>query len=81
MSCEIPDHPPVPGILADMCAERAWDDDVDDKSRRLLEWAADTIRSLVINRSMAINRAEHLEAEVETYVAMIYGPGKGKGAK
>ena len=80
MACDIPDHPPAPGVLADLCAERAWDDDADDASRRLLEWAADTIRSLVICRMHAVNRAEHLEAEVQTFAALLYGPQKGGAA-
>jgi hypothetical protein len=37
---------PAPLVVAQRCAERAWDDDTDDTSRRLLEQAADTIRLL-----------------------------------
>lgn len=39
----------LPGavILANRCESRAWDDDVDDASRLLLEQAADCIRSLM----------------------------------
>lgn len=37
---------PAPLVVAQRCSERAWDDDTDDISRRLLEQAADTIRIL-----------------------------------
>lgn len=60
-----------------MCARRAWDEDVDDKSRQLLEWAADTIRALLIANGRYANRAEHLEAEAATYAALLYGPKGG----
>lgn len=60
-----------------MLARRAWDDDVNDNDRLLLEWAADTIRALLVANGRYANRAEHLEAEVQTYVAILYGPQKG----
>lgn len=63
-----------------MCARRAWDDNVDDKSRQLLEWAADTIRALLIANGRYANRAEHLEAEAATYAALLYGPNQKGGA-
>jgi hypothetical protein len=37
---------PPPSIVADLCAQRAWDDEVDDDTRLRLEFAADTIRHL-----------------------------------
>jgi hypothetical protein len=39
----------LPGavMLANRCESRAWDDDVDDASRLLLEQAADMIRGLM----------------------------------
>ena len=80
MDCDAPPPAPAAGILADLCARRAWDDDVDDKSRLLLEWAADTIRALLIANGRFANRAEHLEAEVQTYAALLYGPNQKGGA-
>lgn len=77
MSCETPEPAPPTGVLADLCARRCWDDDTDDASRQLLEWAADRLRHENVERVRAINRAEHLEAEVATYVAILYGPQKG----
>lgn len=37
---------PAPLVVAQRCSERAWDDDTDDRSRKLLEQASDTIRLL-----------------------------------
>ena len=48
-------------MVADMCATKAWDDDIDDDSRLLHEMAADTIRSLMLrcNRlALHLERAE-----------------------
>lgn len=80
MDCDAPPPAPAAGVLADMCARRSWDDDVDDKSRQLLEWAADTIRALLIANGRYANRAEHLEAEAATYAALLYGPNQKGGA-
>lgn len=63
MRTDVPPPPPSPGVLATLCARRAWDDDVDDESRQLLEWAADTIRLCVSKSHQAASRAEKLEAE------------------
>lgn len=71
---------PAAGILADMCAVAAWDDDVDDHARKLLEWSADTIRALLIANGRYVNRCEHLEAEAATYAALLYGPNQKGGA-
>lgn len=62
-----------------MCARRAWDDDVDDKSRQLLEWAADVIRLCVSKSHRSASRAEKLEAERDhllEYVAALTGAKK-----
>jgi len=47
--------------LATYCEARAWDDDVDDASRLLLEQAADMIRSLMarcVSLAAATERSE-----------------------
>jgi hypothetical protein len=49
---------PPPSTVADMCAIRSWDDDVDDDSRLLHEMAADTIRALM---KRCTRLAVHLE--------------------
>ena len=76
---ETPPPPPSPGVLANMCARRAWDDDVDDKSRQLLEWAPQVIRACVAEKHIAMSRAEKLEAERDhllEYVAALTGAKK-----
>lgn len=53
---------PAPTIVADPCAQRAWDDAVDDDTRLRLEFAADTIR-LLMRRCIVLSQAiERIEA-------------------
>jgi hypothetical protein len=62
-----------------MCARHAWSNDIDDKSRQLLEWAADTIRLCVSKSHRSASRAEKLEAERDhllEYVAALTGAKK-----
>ena len=76
---ETPPPPPSPGVLASMCARHAWSNDIDDRSRLLLEWAADTIRLCVSNSHKSASRAEKLEAERDhllEYVAALTGAKK-----
>ena len=80
MSTDAPPPPPAAGVLADMCARRSWDNDTDDASRQLLEWAADTIRAILVANGRYANRIEHVEAEAATYAALLYGPQKGGAA-
>ena len=80
MECDEPLPAPAGGVLADLCATRAWDDAVHDYDRQLLEWAADTIRALIVANGRYVNRAEHLEAEAATYAALLYGPNQKGGA-
>jgi len=61
MSCENPYELPPPSIVADLCAERAWDDEIDDDTRLRLEFAADTIRHLMqrlVRQALHLERAE-----------------------
>lgn len=71
---------PPAGILADSLARRAWDDDLSDNDRILIEQAADTIRALLVANGRYANRAEHLEAECATYAALLYGGNQKGGA-
>jgi hypothetical protein len=80
MSPESANHRPAPSILADMCAVAAWDDQIDDYARKLLDMAADTIRGLIVANGRYANRAEHYEAEAATYAALLYGPNQKGGA-
>ena len=53
---------PAPSIVADLCAQRAWDDAVDDDTRVRLEFASDTIRLLMRRCVHLAQRNERLEA-------------------
>ena len=65
MDCDAPPPAPAPGVLADMLARRAWDDDIGDNDRLLMEWSADTIRSQGGENVRLVHRNEQLEAELE----------------
>jgi len=61
MSCENPYELPPPSIVADLCAQRAWDDEIDDDTRLRLEFASDTIRHLMqrlVRQALHLERAE-----------------------
>lgn len=52
---------PPPYVVADLCAQAAWRDEVDDDTRLRLEFAADTIRALMrrcVRLSQTLERAE-----------------------
>jgi hypothetical protein len=55
---------PAPSVVADLCAQRAWDDEVDDDTRLRLEFAADTIRLLMKRCVELAGLFERLEAEL-----------------
>ena len=80
MATENPGAAPAPTVLADMCAMQAWKDSIDDDSRLLLEWAADTIRAVTRETVRHAVRAEVAEAEAEMYRRIAYGPQKGGAA-
>lgn len=65
--------PPSPGVLANLCARRAWDNDVDDNSRELLWAAADCIRACVAAKHRESSKSEKLEAELERTLAYLNG--------
>lgn len=50
---------PAPRMLAEACLSRAWDDDVDDRDRLLLEQAARVIEHLLARLATV---SEHAEA-------------------
>lgn len=64
MSSDNPYELPAPAVVADLCAQRSWDDDVDDDTRVRLEFAADTIRLLMKRCVMLAGLFERLEAEL-----------------
>jgi|688.fasta_scaffold702895_2 hypothetical protein len=64
MTNDNPYELPAPSVVADLCAQRAWDDHVDDDTRVRLEFAADTIRLLMKRCVELAGLFERLEAEL-----------------
>ncbi len=80
MATDNPYPAPAPLVLADMCAMHAWSDDLDDHSRKLLEWAADTIRLVVRRNAQLSHDRDQAEADAAHLFALHYGPQKGGAA-
>lgn len=72
--------PPAPLVLADMLAIHAWSDHIDDHSRKLLEWAADTIRLVVRKNAQLSHDRDQAEADAAHLFTLHYGPQKGGAA-
>lgn len=53
---------PSPKTLALMCAVHAWADDVDDDSRKLLEWSHEVIEELMERLMRQAKLLETVEA-------------------
>lgn len=80
MATDNPYPAPAPLVLADMCAMHAWSDELDDHSRKLLEWAADTIRLVVRRNAQLSHDRDQAEADAAHLFALHYGPQKGGAA-
>lgn len=80
MATDNPYPPPAPLVLADMCAMQAWKDDIDDESRKIHEWSAETIRPLVAEIHRLRHQLEQLEGDNELLFHLHYGPQKGGAA-
>ena len=80
MATDNPYPAPAPLVLADMCAMHCWSDDIDDHSRKLLEWAADTIRCVVRMNARLSHDKEQLEGDNELLFQLHYGPQQGGAA-
>jgi hypothetical protein len=63
-----------------MCARAAWQQDIPDQTRMLLEWAADTIREVVQKNHTLSHRNEQLEGDAALLFHQLYGPQKGGAA-
>lgn len=66
--------------VAEMCAQRAWDDDVDDDTRLLCEMAADTIRALhkrLMRLAHNNEQAEATNAQLAEYIHVLCGQKGG----
>ena len=71
---------PAPLVLADMCAMHCWSEGIDDNSRKLLEWAADTIRCIVRLNARLSHDKEMLEGDNAHLFMLHYGPQQGGAA-
>ena len=80
MASDNPYPAPAPLVLADMCAQAAWRDDIDDEARKLLEWAADTIRCVVRMNAQLSHDRDTAEADAAHLFALHYGPQQGGAA-
>ena len=50
---------PAPAVLVEMLRIHAWDDHLDDHTRKLIEWAAESLQ-LYMNRCAALAQANEL---------------------
>jgi hypothetical protein len=80
MKADNPYPAPAPLVLADMLAVHAWSDHIDDHSRKLLEWAADTIRLVVRKNAQLSHDRDQAEADAAHLFCLHYGPQKGGAA-
>lgn len=63
-----------------MLAMHAWNDGIDDESRKLCEWAADTIRRIVSKNIVLSHRAEQAEGDASYLFHLHYGRQEGGAA-
>ena len=80
MSSDNPYPAPAPLVLADMCAMHCWSNHIDDHSRKLMEWAADTIRQVVRDNHRLSHQVEQLEGDNALLFQLHYGPQQGGAA-
>lgn len=80
MPTDNPYPPPSPLVLADMLAMHAWSDHLDDHSRKLLEWSADTIRLVVRKNAQLSHDRDQAEADAAHLFQLHYGTQKGGAA-
>jgi hypothetical protein len=80
MAADNPYPAPAPLVLAKMCARAAWQNDIPDATRMLLEWAADTIKDVVNKNHALSHKAEQLEGDAALLFHQLYGPTRGGAA-
>jgi hypothetical protein len=71
---------PAPLVLANMLAMHSWANHLDDHSRMLLEWAADTVRELCAKNTQLSHENEQLEGDNDLLFHLHYGPQQGGAA-
>jgi len=58
----------------------AWANHLDDHSRRLVEWAADTVRGLCAKNAQLAHDRDQAEADAAHLFQLHFGPQKGGAA-
>jgi hypothetical protein len=77
MATDNPYPAPAPLVLADMLAVHCWSEHLDDHTRKLVEWAADTIRLVVRQNAQLSHDRDMAEADAAHLFQLHYGPTKG----
>lgn len=68
-----------PELVADACLAHAWDDDIDDESRSLLEQAHNVIKSLMARCIATSKVLEVVEAEMASMKFPLLGQDEDPG--
>jgi hypothetical protein len=77
MATDNPYPAPAPLVLADILAVHCWSEHLDDHTRKLVEWAADTIRQVVRHNAQLSHDRDTAEADAAHLFQIHYGPTKG----
>ena len=72
--------PPAPLVLANMLAVHAWNPQLDEATRRLCGWAAETVRGLCAKNAQLAHDRDQAEADAAHLFHLHYGPQKGGAA-
>ena len=80
MQTDNPYPAPAPLVLAEMLAMHCWANHIDDHTRMLCEWAADTLREVVRENHRLSHKSEQLEGDNALLFQLHYGPQKGGAA-
>lgn len=80
MSDDKPYDLPPALTVADLCAQQAWEHDIDDESRLRLEMAADTIRLLhrrLVKLARSNENAEATNEQLAGFIRVLSGQKGG----
>jgi hypothetical protein len=80
MATDNPYPAPAPLVLSRMCAKAAWQQDIPDATRMLLEWAADTIKEKCRETNQLRHDRDQAEADAAHLFQLHFGPQKGGAA-
>lgn len=80
MTSENPYPAPAPLVLVQMLRIHAWNDSIDDDSRKYHEWSADCIQLLLDKNTALSHENEQLEGDNALLFHLHYGPQQGGAA-